>query len=251
MTTDYDPIAEQYKRSKATPWRAHLECFTLLNLIGELKGLSVVDVACGEGFYTRLLKHRGARQVTGVDLSEGMLELARQQEAAAPLGISYVQGDGRDLRLPEKCDLVVAAYLLNYAHSRDELFAMCRSIAGILKPGGRFVTVNSNPACDFRSAPSYRQYGFETRLEEKLPIPAAVAEGTPITWTFFLSDGQFSIENYFLSPEIHEQALREAGFRTMNWHQPSLAPEGERELGKEFWQPFLTTPPVTFLECGR
>jgi len=26
MTTNYDPIAEQYKRSKETPWRSHIEC---------------------------------------------------------------------------------------------------------------------------------------------------------------------------------------------------------------------------------
>ncbi|SFI85703.1 class I SAM-dependent methyltransferase [Planctomicrobium piriforme] len=54
MTTDYDPIAELYKRSKQTPWRSHLECFTLLKTIGDVSGLSVLDVACGEGFYTRL-----------------------------------------------------------------------------------------------------------------------------------------------------------------------------------------------------
>lgn len=29
MTTDYDPIAEQYKRSKQQPWRTYIECFTL------------------------------------------------------------------------------------------------------------------------------------------------------------------------------------------------------------------------------
>lgn len=69
MTTNYDPIAEQYKRSKEAPWRTHVECFTLLETIGPLEGLSVLDVACGEGFYTRLLRHRGAARMAGVDLS--------------------------------------------------------------------------------------------------------------------------------------------------------------------------------------
>lgn len=67
MTTDYDPIAEQYKRSKLQPWRAHLEAFTLLKLVGDLAGKTVIDVACGEGFYTRVLRQRGAAKVTGVD----------------------------------------------------------------------------------------------------------------------------------------------------------------------------------------
>ncbi len=30
MTTDYDPIAEQYQRAKQQPWRTYVECFTLL-----------------------------------------------------------------------------------------------------------------------------------------------------------------------------------------------------------------------------
>jgi ubiquinone/menaquinone biosynthesis C-methylase UbiE len=246
MATNYDPIAEQYKRSKQTPWRTHIECHTLLATLGGVDGKAVLDVACGEGFYTRLLRHRGAARVTGVDLSEGMVALARRQEAESPLGIEYLVGDGRDLRLPQPYDLAVAAYLLNYAPTRQELAAMCNSIGRTLKPGGRFVTVNCNPALDFRVAPSYRAYGFETRFEGD-----QLAEGTPITWTFYLDDGPFSIENYYLPVSVHEEALRAAGFRTIRWHAPRLSPQGEAEHSRAFWEPFLKTPPVTFLECVK
>ena len=50
MTTDYDPIAEQYKRVKQQPWRTHIEAFSLMELIGPLTGQTVLDVACGDGF---------------------------------------------------------------------------------------------------------------------------------------------------------------------------------------------------------
>lgn len=50
MTTDYNPIAEQYQRSKQQPWRTFVECFTLLELVGDPTGLAVLDLACGEGF---------------------------------------------------------------------------------------------------------------------------------------------------------------------------------------------------------
>ncbi len=161
MTTDYDPIAEQYKRCKQQPWRTHIEAFSLLALIGDLAGKSVMDVACGEGFYTRLLRQMGAARVTGVDLSEKMIELARQQETRHNLGIDYLVADARQLDAADPYDLVVAAYLLNYAEDRTTLEAMCQGIARCLKPGGRFVTVNCNPALEFPTAPSYRKYGFE------------------------------------------------------------------------------------------
>lgn len=245
MTTNYDPIAEQYKRSKQTPWRTYIECFTLLEFIGNVNGQNVLDVACGEGFYSRLLRHQGAAKVTGVDLSEGMLALARQQEAEQPLGIDYVVGDAKELQFDGEYDLVVAAYLLNYAETRVELSAMCNSIARCLKPGGRFVTVNCNPGLDFTTAPSYRQYGFETS------VVGEWREGSPITWTFFLDDGSFSIENYHISVPVHENVLRNAGFRTVSWEPPRLSPDGEHQCGNDFWEPFLQAPPVTFIECVK
>jgi 2-polyprenyl-3-methyl-5-hydroxy-6-metoxy-1,4-benzoquinol methylase len=70
MTTNYEPIAEQYKRAKQQPWRAHIEAFTLMRLIGDPKGKTVFDIACGEGFYTRMIRQQGAVKVTGVDPSE-------------------------------------------------------------------------------------------------------------------------------------------------------------------------------------
>ena len=38
-------------------------------------------------------------------------------------------------------------------------------------------------------------------------------EEAPISWTFFLEDSSFEIENYFLNVQIYEEAFRLAGFR--------------------------------------
>lgn len=152
MTTNYAPIAEQYRQSKYQPWRTHIETFTLMGLTGDLSGERVVDLACGEGFYTRLIRQQGAAEVVGVDLSKRMIELAREQEVEQRLGIEYVIGDVRELELKGEYDLAVAAYLLNYARDRGELGAMCDVIARCLRPEGRFVTVNSSPALDYPTA---------------------------------------------------------------------------------------------------
>jgi len=243
MTTNYDPIAEQYQRSKQQPWRRHIEAFTLMGLIGDPTGKAVIDIACGDGFYTRMIRQRGAAKVTGVDLSEKMIGLARDSGAQQRLGIDYIVGDGRNLGIAADYDLAVAAYFLNYAHDRADLGAMCSGIACCLKPGGRFVTVNCNPACDFPAAPSYRKYGFGTS------VLGPFREGAPITWTFYLEDGPFDIENYFLNVETHEEALRAAGFCDVRWHQPMLSPEGDAAYARDYWLALLDHPPMIFIEC--
>ncbi|WP_437186999.1 class I SAM-dependent methyltransferase [Planctomicrobium sp. SH668] len=245
MTTNYDPIAEQYQRSKQQPWRTYIEAFSLLNLVGPLAGKSAIDIACGEGFYTRMLRGRGAVRVTGVDLSAGMIELAAKQEQEFQAGIQYIVGDARQLAISEPFDIAVAAYLLNYARNEEELRAMCNGIYDALDEGGRFVTVNCCQSLNFSTAPSYRKYGFETFAPGEWKI------GSPIQWKFYLDDGEFDIENYHLGQEMHEAAFRDAGFREVKWHSPELSPAGLQHADPEFWACFFDHSPITLIECTK
>jgi len=245
MHTDYDQIAEEYKQSKLQPWRTHIERYTLLRLAGVLTGKSAIDLACGEGYYTRLLRQRGAARVVGVDLSRGMIELAQAQEKRAPLGVEYRVVDVKDLEVNEPFDLAVAAYLLNYASTAEELTRMCQAIARALKPGGRFVTVNNNPMDPPENFGIGRAYGFAKHLVGDLK------EGAPIVWEFFLPDGAFEITNYQLSVATTEAAFRAAGLRDVRWHAAEVSPEGEAEFGREHWAAFLRQAPITFISCVK
>jgi ubiquinone/menaquinone biosynthesis C-methylase UbiE len=244
MRTDYNTIAAEYKKSKQQPWRTYIEHFTLFELIGDLGGKSVLDLACGEGFYTRFLKKGGAARTVGVDLSERMIDLAKAEEARQPLGIDYLARDAKTLELPDKFDLVVAGYLLNYAATKDELLAMGQAIARHLKPGCRFVTVNNNPIWPPQPV-CYKQYGFDRK------VAGPLTEGAPVIWSIFLDDKSFDITNYHLSIATHESTFKAAGFREVRWHPARVATAGEAELGKEHWKLFLNHPPVTFIECER
>jgi toxoflavin synthase len=245
MDTDYDRIAEQYQRAKLHPWRTHVEGHTLMRLAGDVAGRAVIDLACGEGHYTRELRRRGAARAVGVDLSAGMIGLARAEEAARPLGVEYRVGDAGDVEASGEFDLAFAAYLLNYARTPEELTRMCRAVAGALKPGGRFVTVNNNPAEPPANFPAGRAYGYQKRLA------GAPGEGAPVVWEFFLPDGPFEVTNYCLGRRAMEEAFRAAGLREARWHAPEASPEGVREFGPGYWVAFLACPPVEFITCRK
>jgi ubiquinone/menaquinone biosynthesis C-methylase UbiE len=97
MPTNYDVIAEQYKRSKQVPWRYYIEQYSLCEVAGNVSGVWVLDLACGEGHYTRIFKSMGASQVVGLDRSPKMIELASAAERGEPLGVSYLVGDARSI----------------------------------------------------------------------------------------------------------------------------------------------------------
>jgi toxoflavin synthase len=243
MPTQYDDIAEQYKRSKHVVWRHHIEQFSLFELLGDLRGKSVLDLACGEGHYTRLLKAMGASCVVGVDISPGMIDLAEKSERDAPLGVEYVVADVQELDLSERFDLVVAAYLLNYASSKAEILAMCRALSRSLKPGGRFVTVNNSPLQRVSQFQATRKYGFVKSAEQE------IAEGTPIRYTFFLDGETFHVENYHLDAATYEWALQAAGLSNVQWQTMKLSPA--EHPNRDYWADFFEDPPVILLQCSK
>jgi ubiquinone/menaquinone biosynthesis C-methylase UbiE len=106
-------------------------------LIGNVKGQLVLDLACGEGYNTRILAEKGAK-VTGVDFSTRLIEIARIKEAKEKLGVDYHTADAADLsEFPSDCfDLVTCFMALqdirNYKKAMSE-------VARVLKSESRFV----------------------------------------------------------------------------------------------------------------
>lgn len=243
MTTNYDPIAESYVRAKQHPWRHFIEHYRMTNLIGDPQGKDILDLACGDGPFTRWARSNGSARTVGIDLSGRMIDLAMARENEARQGIEYFVGDARELPDLGQFDLVTAAYLLNYARDTRDLRSMLSGVARSLRPGGRFVTANANPFFDYATAPDFRKYGFLASAE--MPF----LEGSPITWTFLLDDGPIEVENYHLSPATHETVLKECGFREICWHTPEVSPLGIEEYGSEYWRTFLENSPVIFLDC--
>merc|ERR1712199_18698 len=184
----YDTQANEYKASKLAPWRNFVElqlADNLLSLIGGVQGKNVIDLACGDGHYSRWLKReKQAAGVLGVDLSESMIELAHQQERDEPLGIQYTCCDTAKLGKWLKADIVFAAYLLNYASSQDELVAFCRAIYATLPEDGFFVTVQNSPHDVSCHHPELKKYGITKTCDESGSESASCVPWTIISFQF-------------------------------------------------------------------
>lgn len=115
-------------------YRDHFTFPAFLQFIPSLNGLDVVDFGCGDGTNTRQFARLGAR-LSGIDLSERMIEHARRAEEADPLGISYtVSSYSRHTGLAERSfDGVVSTMAL--MDGPDFGAAMAEAFR-LLRPGG-------------------------------------------------------------------------------------------------------------------
>jgi SAM-dependent methyltransferase len=101
----------------------------------------VLDVGCGTGVLARAAADRVAdeSQVTGLDLNEGMLAVARRLRPQ----LDWRQGDASKLPLPdESYDVVLSQFSLMYFPDRS---AAIREMVRVLKPGGRLAVAVWGP----------------------------------------------------------------------------------------------------------
>jgi toxoflavin synthase len=246
VVTDYSEgcLAEQYQQwFTAYPLMAAFEAYSFLKLIGDVKGKRVLDVGCGDGHYTRMLRKAGAAEVVGIDISDRMIELAREQEACQSLGIEYRVEDARIVVGQPNFDLVVSAFLLGHARTRAELAQMCRMLASRVSPGGRCVNITTNPGVsDFDSAPNYRKYGYGFSL------PDQFVDGAPIRFTLLLEDSRPDLVDYYLPIEAYESAFTQAGFRDFALHMLEPLPAPDEPA---YWDDFLRRPAFILMDCVK
>ncbi|MDE2466322.1 MAG: class I SAM-dependent methyltransferase [Alphaproteobacteria bacterium] len=108
----------------------------ILELMGELKGSSVLDVGCGDGALACAAASRGA-QMSGVDPDPAMLDAARRRAEQAGVKMDFREGRIEQLPFADASfDVVTAVTVLCFV--ADARGAM-REMARVLRPGGRLV----------------------------------------------------------------------------------------------------------------
>ena len=116
-----------------------------LRSLGIRSGMTVVDLCCGDGYFTAPLARIVEGEVYGVDIDPAMLEQTRAEvERAGTTVLDLICADARDLPelLPGKVDYVLIA---NTFHGVPEKTAMARAVATVLNPKGQLAVVNWYP----------------------------------------------------------------------------------------------------------
>jgi SAM-dependent methyltransferase len=139
-------------------------------LLPDLRGLKVLDLGCGFGWFCRWARHQGAAHVLGIDVSERML--ARSQATTQDTAISYTRADMEHLELSAASfNLVYSSLALHYV---EDLTRLMSQVHGSLVPGGSLVFSVEHPIF---TAPTDPNWSRNAAGRKTWPLDGYLDEG--------------------------------------------------------------------------
>lgn len=170
---------------------------------GLVKGKRVLDIACGEGYGSYLLKQAGAESVVGVDISAESVMRARRSFATE--GLEYVASDAKNLETlfaENSFDLVISVETIEHVEDPVDFL---KNLKRLTQPDGVLIVSCPNdhwyyPDAD-QSNPYHRR---KYRIDEfqNLCVPVL---GTNVQWS--IGTGVFGFASTPLNPETSYEKL--------------------------------------------
>ncbi len=191
-----------------------------LNLLGNVRGLQILELGCGGGQCSIAFARQGAL-VVGIDLSDAQLDhahaLARQEE----VDVTFAQGSAEDLShfVDGGQDIVFSAYAFQYVADMPRCLAEC---ARVLKSSGRLVFSLDHP---------FRDCFLDEEEDEVVLYPArSYFDRRPMSWTWVIEEVVL-MRSYHRTIADWFDMLTTAGFRVHRL----LEPAPPAELVEEIW----------------
>lgn len=239
---EYDSIGDLFKAYEGKPGQI-VQRRTVFHLAGDVADKSILDLACGYGFFGREFHKQGASKVVGVDISEKMISLARKESRKNGDEIEFLVGNVSEMGVLGSFDLITAVFLFNYAESQSELGNMFEAAFQNLKPGGRLVAYTVEPDYELGDG-NFTHYGVSILGEEPCEgghrMHAEFDTATSSKFTFFR-----------WPREAYEGAIGNAGFKSCHWQKPLLMESDIASHPEGFWDIYQNNCFHTALVCEK
>ncbi len=152
----FDTIAQDYENENSAR-NTVAEVQFIVDELGLQPGASILDIGCGTGRHAVEFARRGY-SVTGVDISSGMLAIARKKAEDLRVSVELIECAAQDYTASRKFDAALSLCeggLCLFSESDDiwgKDMAVLANMSEALKPGGRFMLTVLNAFALIRSA---------------------------------------------------------------------------------------------------
>lgn len=117
---------------------------------------TVLELGCGTGSLAIALQPLGEFRYLATDLSEAMLEVARQKAAGTDADVRFDRADFTDFNVDTPVDVLLLLYDgLNYLLDEDLIRGLMKSAFAALAPGGIFIVDQSTPSNSINNEPFF------------------------------------------------------------------------------------------------
>jgi ubiquinone/menaquinone biosynthesis C-methylase UbiE len=198
-----------------------------------MKGKKILDLACGQGQFSRLMRDKGAH-ITGIDLGKELIAIAESQNVSIKIAGThkalYLQGSADDLYMLKEStfDVVVCILALQNIENLQKTIEEAKRV---LTPKGSFVFVLNHPS--FRN-PRQTHWGFDEehdtqfrRVDEYMSESHYKIDMTPGSKT----DKKFTV-SFHRPLQVYVKALSKAGLsitRLEEWVSHKESEKGPRQ----------------------
>ncbi len=216
---------------------------TMLESIGDVEGERVLDLACGEGYLSRILAEMRAN-VTGVDISANLLEHARKQSEG--LAVEYLRDDAQELsRLDsDSFDVVICNMALMDIADLDRVLG---AVHRVLKSNRKFVFSILHPCFQAPFGPG--EEGHVEVDEAGNFVAGRVVRYTEEGKWYTSGSGMLgTLGSFHRMLSTYLNALIETGFELRGIAEPTLPPAEYEDLAGQ-WSSRI--PRVLIIESVR
>jgi len=227
---DYREFAQLYAKIEysGTGYLAYRDLPQLIDryLGDNIKNSHALDYGCGTGDSTRVLSTIGFKNVTGVDIDERMINIAKTKNTSASFElINSAVIDKHD----NYYDLALSCLVLMEVSTKSELIRIFNEIHRVLKPQGVFIFIVA-------SEHIYQHDWLTVNTNFAQNKHAKSGDIVKIN----LTDIDLTIYDYFWNNQDYMEVIQQTGFR----HVEKLAPRGNNDDGYD-WRAEKRYPPFT------
>jgi SAM-dependent methyltransferase len=231
-------LADVFRKSDTKPDKQFSFLPTVMNIIGNVSNKTILDLGCGDGFFSIALAQAGAKHVIGIDNAPEQIRLA--SEKAHPKNIIYQLGDIYKDKLPAS-DIILSPFVVNYAQSIQDLKFLFKNIYQSLNKNGKVVLV-----VDLPTGKDLKKFGSVKTLQ------GPAQDGAIIKIDLYNGEEFIcTLYSHYYTKETLENTLKEVGFKNIRWHKPLVSKEGIGKFGEKFWKGFAENTELGYLSAEK
>ncbi len=223
----YDENDSKTYKKINLPEREYVTNPFILDVVGDVENLDILDIGCGCGEITYQIKKKSANIVVGFDDSKFQIQLAKKTYQEENL--KFLVSNLNDFEYKINFDIAFSIHVMHYATNKKELENMLRRSFNSIKKKGKLVFLINIFCEDFSINYSY---GVKREIIGKLE------EGCMTKITLDDGENKMSFINYLWKSKTYIELLRKVGFTKIEWYNLKVSDLGIKQFGKDYWKNF-------------